>query len=143
MKWYFIIVLICISLIISIFLNAYWPFVCLLWRNVCLRLLPIFLLDCLILLLSYMSSLYILEIKTLLVSSFANIFSQSDGCLFILLMVFFDMLKFVNLIKLHLFVIILIALGDWPKKTLIWFMSRECFACALFQEFYGVLCLNL
>ena len=132
MKWYFIVVLICISLIISIFLNAYWPFVCLLWRNVCLRLLPIFWLDCLILLLSYMSSLYILEIKTLLVSSFANIFSHSDGCLFILLMVFFAMLKFVNLIKSHLLVIILIALGDWPKKTLVWFMPRECFACALF-----------
>ena len=41
-KWYFIVVLICISLIISIFLYAYWPFVCLLWRNVCLRFLPSF-----------------------------------------------------------------------------------------------------
>ena len=131
-KWYFIVVLICISLIISIFLYAYWPFVCLLWRNVCLRLLPSFWLDCLILLLSCISSLYILEIKTLLVSSFANIFSHSEGCLFILLMVFFSMLKFVNLIKSHLFVIIFIALGAWPKKTLVWFMSRECFAYVIF-----------
>ena len=41
------------------------------------------------LLLSYMSCLYILEIKPLLLASFANIFSQSVDDLFILLMVFF------------------------------------------------------
>ena len=34
-----------------------------------------------------MNWLYILEIKPLLVSSFANIFSHSVGCLFILFMV--------------------------------------------------------
>ena len=55
-----------------------------------------------------MSSLCILEIKTLLVSSFANIFSHSDGCLFILLMVFFAMLKFVNLIKSYLLLLFLL-----------------------------------
>ena len=33
--------------------------------------------------LSCMSCLYILEIKPLLVTSFANIFSQSVGCLFV------------------------------------------------------------
>ena len=38
------------------------------------------------LILSYMSCSYILEIKPLLVASFANIFSHSVGCLFILFM---------------------------------------------------------
>ena len=64
--------------------------VCLLWRNVYLGLLPIFLTALFVsLLLSYMSCLYILEIKPLLLASFANIFSQSVDDLFILLMVFF------------------------------------------------------
>ena len=48
----------------SIFSCAYWPSVCLFWRNIYLDLLPIFWLGCLLfLLLSYMSYLYILEIK--------------------------------------------------------------------------------
>ena len=46
-----------------------------LWRNVYLGLLPIFGLGYLFLLLNCMRHLYILEIKPLLVASFANIFS--------------------------------------------------------------------
>ena len=48
-KWYLIAVLICISLIVmlSIFSCVCWPSVCLLWRNVCLGLLPKFLMGCL------------------------------------------------------------------------------------------------
>ena len=41
------------------------------------------------LLLSYMNCLYLLEIKPLLVASFANIFSHSVCCLFVLFMVSF------------------------------------------------------
>uniref|UniRef100_A0A8D0XEC6 Uncharacterized protein n=1 Tax=Sus scrofa TaxID=9823 RepID=A0A8D0XEC6_PIG len=43
-RWYLIMVLICISLIVmlNIFSCAFWPSVCLLWRIVCLDLLPIF-----------------------------------------------------------------------------------------------------
>ena len=43
-KWYLIVVLICISLLmmLSIFFCACWLSVCLLWRNVYLDLLPIF-----------------------------------------------------------------------------------------------------
>ena len=44
-----------------------------------------------IFLMSYMSCLYILELNPLLVASFANIFSHSMGCLFVLLMVCFAM----------------------------------------------------
>ena len=59
-----------------------------------------------------MSCLYILEIKPLLVSSFANIFSQSIGCLFVLFMLS-AVQKLVNLIRSHLFIfaVISIALG--------------------------------
>ena len=52
---------------LSIFSCASWPSVCLLWRNICLGLPPIFLLGCLFfLILSWMSCLYILEINPLL-----------------------------------------------------------------------------
>ena len=43
-RWYLIVVLICMML--SIFSCALWPSVCLLWRNVYLDLLPIFLTEC-------------------------------------------------------------------------------------------------
>ena len=43
-RWYLFVVLIYISLImmLSIFSCVYWAHVCLLWRNICLGLLPIF-----------------------------------------------------------------------------------------------------
>ena len=44
-----------------------------------------------------MSCLYILEINSVLVASFANIFSQSLGCLFILFMVSFAVQKLISL----------------------------------------------
>ena len=50
-----------------------------------------------------MNCLYVLEIKPLLVASFANIFSQSIDCLFVLLMVSFAVQKLINLIRSHLF----------------------------------------
>ena len=47
-RWYLIVVLMCISLtMLSILSCVCWQSVCLLWRNVCLGLLPIFGLDCL------------------------------------------------------------------------------------------------
>ena len=50
-----------------------------------------------------MSCLYILEIKLLLVTSFANIFSHSAGCLFIVFIVSFAVQKLVSFIRSHLF----------------------------------------
>ena len=74
-----------------------------------------------------MMCLCILAIKPLLVASSANIFSHSKGCLFILSMVSFAVQKLVSLIRSHLFIFafLSIALGDWPKKTLVWFMSEN------------------
>ena len=61
-----------------------------------------------------MSCFYILEIKPLLVTSLANIFSRSEGCLFVLFMISFDVQKLISLIRFHLFVFVFIsvALGD-------------------------------
>ena len=100
-------------------------YICLLWRNVHLGLLPIFRLGCL--LLSDLSSLYILEIKLLSVASLANIFSHSVGCLFVVFTVSFAVQKPVSLVRFHLltFYLISIALGDWPKETLVQFMSED------------------
>ena len=50
------------------------------------------------------SCLYILEIKSLLVTSFASIFSHSVGCLFIVFMVSFTVQKIASLISFHLFI---------------------------------------
>ena len=47
---------------------------------------------CVFLILSSTSCLYILEINPLSVVSFANIFSHSEGCLFVLFMVSFRLL---------------------------------------------------
>ena len=65
------------------------------------------------LVLSYMSCLYILEINPLLVVSFAIIFSHSEGCLFTLFIVSFDVQKLLSLIRSHLFtsVFIFVTLG--------------------------------
>ena len=46
------------------------------------------------LILSFMSCLYVLEITPLSVASFANIFSHSEGCLFVLFMVSFAVQNF-------------------------------------------------
>ena len=59
------------------------------------------------LVLSCMSCLYILEIKSLSVVSFALSFSHSEGCLFTLLIVSFVVQKLLSLIRSHLFIFLL------------------------------------
>src|SRR5574340_964223 len=54
--------------------------------------------------LSCMSCLYIFEIISLSVASFAIIFSHSEGCLFTLLIVSFVVQKFLSLIRSHLLI---------------------------------------
>ena len=60
---------------------------------------------------SFMSCLYILEVISLLVASFAIIFSHSDGCLFTLLIHSFIVQKLLSLFRSHLFIFISITLG--------------------------------
>ena len=57
-----------------------------------------------------MSYLYILEINPLSVVSFAIIFSHSEGCLFILLIVSFAVQKLLSLIRSHLFTFVFISI---------------------------------
>jgi len=57
-----------------------------------------------------MNCLYIFEINSLSVASFAIIFSHSEGCLFILLIVSFIVKKLLSLIRSHLFIFAFISI---------------------------------
>ena len=79
-------------MMLSIFSCVCWLSVCCLWRNVDFGFCPFFAWVggfFFFLILNCMSCLCILEIIPLSIALFANIFSQSEGCLFILFMVFF------------------------------------------------------
>ena len=79
------------------------------------------------LLLSYMNGLYISEINPLSVDSFANIFSHSEGCLFVLFMVSSALQKLWSFIRSHLFIFVFISitLRCGSKNILLWFMSKS------------------
>ena len=89
-------------------------------------------------LLSCTRCLHILKSKPFLVTSFANIFSPSVVCLFVLFMVYFAVQKFETLIRFYLFIFVFlsIALGDRPKKTFVQFMSDDFSVSIYFLKFY-------
>ena len=58
--------------------------------------------------LSSMSCLYIFEINPLSIASFANIFSHSKGCVFLLFMVSFAVQNILCFIRSHLFIFVFI-----------------------------------
>ena len=78
---------------------------------------------------SCMSCFYILEINPLSVDSFADIFSHSDGCLFVLFMVSFAVQKLLSFIRsyLFIFVFIFITLGGGQKDLAVVYV-KECFS---------------
>ena len=79
---------------------------------------------------SCMSCLYILEINPLSVALYANIFSHSEGCLFVLFKVSFAVQKLLSFIRSHLFIFVFIStsLGGWVKKDLAVIHVIECSA---------------
>ena len=67
--------------------------------------------------------MYIFDIIPLSVASFAIIFSQSEGCLFTLLIVSFVVQKLLSLIRSHLFIFAFIPImGQRSKQT---FLQRR------------------
>ena len=79
-----------------------------------------------------------LDIYSLSVISFANIFSRSIDC-FVLSVISFAMQKFLSLIRSHLFIFdfILFTVGDGSKKILLQFMSKGVLPMFSSKSFMG------
>ena len=128
------VVLICISLIISNIINQHIFHVLLghlyvFFGEISIQVFCPFFDWVVCFLLSYTTCLC-LEIKPLLIISFANIVSSSIGYLFFLLMVSFAVQKIVNLIRSHLFIFAFISFA-FPLLRFYHLLPRTPIVCTL------------
>ena len=143
-RWYLIVVLICIFLIINDHLFKYLMAICIAIQFFC----SVFNWDWLLLLLSCMSSLYVININPLLDTWLENIFSHSVSCLFISADWFFHCAEAFSLIKFHLFIFAIIACtfcvkSKRGKKKLPRPMNGDFPLSLLWDFWFYVFCLRL
>ena len=85
--------------------------ICLLWRNVCLGLIPTFSLGCLFFWYWVAWTAYVFwKLVTLSVVSFVIIFSHSEDCFSTLFIVSFAVQKLLSLTKSHFFIFVFISI---------------------------------
>ena len=113
---------------LSIFSCISWPSACLLWRNVYLGLLPIFWQGCLCF--GCWATWVVYKFCRLIPYQlqFANFFSHSMGCLFVLFVISFAVQKLLSLMRSHLFILVLFTQlysENGSEKILLCFMSKS------------------
>ena len=130
MRWYswFLFAFPWCLVMLSIFSCACWSLTCLLWRNVCLGLRPIFWSGCMFFDVELYARFTYVGWESLIDHIICKYFLPfSIDCLFMLSLASFAVQKLLSLIRPHLFIFAFIsfALGDWSKKIFLWFVSKK------------------